>query len=682
MTLPQPVLDNRTFAQLVSESIGQINRLSPEWTDYNASDPGITLIELMAWLSEQNLYRTDRITPEMSRAFLRLVGVEPRPPTVATTTLLLTTTSAGAITLPDRMQVADPLIAVVFESRDPITISPAKLVQVLAGAGLQDVTADNILPFDPVKDDRVGTFQPFGSDPKPGDALYLGFDRSLGVAGAKASLHLWTRTPAADALATAALLREWEREKIATKHHCPPGTVPPEWRRHYAVDVVWEYFAGSAGWHGLSDVTDDTRSLTLTGFVHFTLPADHVAGGPGAFWFIRCRIVKGTFECATWADRIGLNAVTFEHAVSIDAPEVLGNSRGHASERYVTSLSPVVAGSTRLVLASGAQRDQRWAEALTWDLVGPHDAGYLLEPDLGRVTSGNGMRGAVFSSGWDVLFDYRVGGGVDGNIVAGQLTDFPANPWNVGRVLNFTTLAPQIAAEQAYPALGGAAAETLPAAEARALVELSAPTTTVTLNDFASLALETPGVPVARAKALANHHPVLPCFDASGVITVIVVPNCPGPAPMPGEGFLRAVQDFLYPRRNVTTEIHVIAPTYVKVTVAAKLQTTSSDNDPAVLAASAQQALDSYFNPLFGGPDGTGWPIGRAVYRTEVMTILAALPGALTVSNLTLAAGDEAPTCDNLTICAGDLVESGRHNIDVIIMGTPIFSRSRERECS
>ncbi len=62
MTLARPVLDNRTYAQLVSESVGQISRLAPAWTNYNASDPGITLIELVAWLSEQNLYRTDRIT--------------------------------------------------------------------------------------------------------------------------------------------------------------------------------------------------------------------------------------------------------------------------------------------------------------------------------------------------------------------------------------------------------------------------------------------------------------------------------------------------------------------------------------------------------------------------------------------------------------------------------------------
>ncbi|MBV9815021.1 MAG: putative baseplate assembly protein, partial [Alphaproteobacteria bacterium] len=139
MTLPRPDLDNRTFAQLVSESVGQINRLAASWTDYNASDPGITLIELVAWLSEQNLYRANRITPEMSRAFLRLVGVFQHPAGIAQTVILLRDAAAAPIALPERTQVSDPLGAVIFETRDPVTVSPAVLVQVLSGAvALQD----------------------------------------------------------------------------------------------------------------------------------------------------------------------------------------------------------------------------------------------------------------------------------------------------------------------------------------------------------------------------------------------------------------------------------------------------------------------------------------------------------------------------------------------------------------
>ena len=682
MTLPKPVLDNRTFAQLVSESVGQINRLSPQWTNYNASDPGITLIELFAWLSEQNMYRTGRTTPELSRAFLRLVGVTQRPAGVASTVVLLTTNS-GAISLPDRVQITDTTGALTFETRDSLTVSPANLVQLLAGpATLLDVTAANSLPFDPSEDDRAGTFQPFGDAPRPGAALYLGFDQPLGAAGDKVALHVWTTTRDADAATLLALQREWIDEKNAAIRDCAATVMPllEDWRRHYSARVVWEFFAGAAGWQPLPDVEDDTRALTLTGFIRFTIPHGHVAGGPGPLWFVRCRLLTGGFECPPRLDFIGINAVTAEHAVTIDKPETLGTSRGHAAELYVAAQSPIAARSTKLTLLSGANHDDSWTETLSWDLVGAHDRNYLLEPESGRIISGNGLRGAVFPAAWSVVLDYRVGGGEDGNFPAAQLSRLAQSGWNIARIPGFSGVAAAISVEQPYAATGGAAAETLAQAETRALTELAAPSTTVTLRDFETLALATPGVPVGSANALANHHPALPCFNAPGNITVTVVPNCPGPAPMPGEGFLRAVYRYLHRRRPITTELHVVAPHYVKVTVSATLNA-SGDADPVQLAALAQQRLDAFFNPLRGGPQATGWPIGRSVYRTEVMTMLAALPNVIMVSNLALAADGGEPCCQNLTICADDLVESTQHSITVSIVGTMIFKRSKEREC-
>jgi len=444
---------------------------------------------------------------------------------------------------------------------------------------------------------------------------------------------------------------------------------------------LWEFHAGVDDWQPLPAVEDETRALTLTGFVRFEVPTGHVAGGPGPYWFIRCRLVCGGFECAPWLDLIGLNAVTGEQSVSIDQPEMLGVSRGHAGERYDATLSPIVAGTTKLKLVSGPQHDDRWTEVLDWDLVGPHDRRYLLEPERGRITIGNGMRGAVLPAAWQVVLDYRVGGGVEGNLPAEQLTRLSTSGWNIARIPGLAAIAGQVAATQPRAATGGKPVETLAAAEARAVTDLAQPTKTVTLADFATLALATPGVPVARAKALANHHPVLPCFTAPGSITVIAVPNCPGPAPMPGAGFLAAVDRYLHRRRPVTTELYVIAPTYVKVTVSANLLV-SADIDPVQLAALTQQKLDAFFNPLTGGRDGTGWPIGRSVYRVEVMTILATLAGVLAVSDLTLAGDNGAPSCDNLAICAGDLVQSMQHQIKISVTGTTSFSRSKERVCS
>ena len=44
------------------------------WTDHNVHDPGITLIELFAWLIEQLIYRANRIPDRHLRKFLALAG--------------------------------------------------------------------------------------------------------------------------------------------------------------------------------------------------------------------------------------------------------------------------------------------------------------------------------------------------------------------------------------------------------------------------------------------------------------------------------------------------------------------------------------------------------------------------------------------------------------------------------
>jgi hypothetical protein len=74
MTLPLPSLDDRTFEDLVDEARGLIRNVWPEWTNYNPSDPGITLIELFAWLAEMLIYRADQVPDRHRLVFLRLLN--------------------------------------------------------------------------------------------------------------------------------------------------------------------------------------------------------------------------------------------------------------------------------------------------------------------------------------------------------------------------------------------------------------------------------------------------------------------------------------------------------------------------------------------------------------------------------------------------------------------------------
>lgn len=61
------------YDDLVREALGLIPAHAPEWTNHNASDPGITLVELLAYFTELLVYRLGRVTPDAKLRFLRLL---------------------------------------------------------------------------------------------------------------------------------------------------------------------------------------------------------------------------------------------------------------------------------------------------------------------------------------------------------------------------------------------------------------------------------------------------------------------------------------------------------------------------------------------------------------------------------------------------------------------------------
>ncbi len=89
MSLPLPNLDTRRWADLVEEGLAQIIRTSPGWTDHNASDPGVTLLELLAFEVEREIFRANRISDAQQLKYLALAGPEFRPRGPRPATLLV-----------------------------------------------------------------------------------------------------------------------------------------------------------------------------------------------------------------------------------------------------------------------------------------------------------------------------------------------------------------------------------------------------------------------------------------------------------------------------------------------------------------------------------------------------------------------------------------------------------------
>ncbi|NIM16384.1 MAG: hypothetical protein GTO45_30700 [Candidatus Aminicenantes bacterium] len=80
MSIPLPNLDDRRFDDLVEELRTLIPRYVSEWTDHNLSDSGITLMELLVWLTEMTLYRLNQIPTEHYLKFLKLIGESEKEP--------------------------------------------------------------------------------------------------------------------------------------------------------------------------------------------------------------------------------------------------------------------------------------------------------------------------------------------------------------------------------------------------------------------------------------------------------------------------------------------------------------------------------------------------------------------------------------------------------------------------
>lgn len=75
MPITAPNIDDRRFQDLVRDALARVPVRTPEWTQLGEGDPGVTLVELFAFLTESLLYRVNRV-PEVSRIkFLRLLGV-------------------------------------------------------------------------------------------------------------------------------------------------------------------------------------------------------------------------------------------------------------------------------------------------------------------------------------------------------------------------------------------------------------------------------------------------------------------------------------------------------------------------------------------------------------------------------------------------------------------------------
>jgi predicted phage baseplate assembly protein len=663
MPLDAPVLDDRTFAQLLTEARSRIPRYAPEWTDHNDSDPGITLLQLHAWLTELTLYRLNKV-PELSYVkFLQLLGIQTEPAKAARVDVTFTPARADVehVFVPAGTQVATAGSGdsppSVFQLPQGLTVIGAKLtaVQVFDSYAYTDVTTAN------------GTdgqwFEPFGPHTREGAALLLGFDAPLTVPLTDQTIDL------------AAYLSQ----RITTDRpvHCDVDTegVPPPAR------LAYEYWNGGH-WENLEVLVDGTRAFSRTGHL--------VVGGPGVaakktsigpvaakLYYLRIRLIDSGYDAAPRLDGILTNTAPAIQSLTA-RDEVLGGSDGTPTqEPFVLANRPVLVrddpyvvrrsdGLAVTVTSVALEIDEGsgfepWQEVPDLFASGPDDPHFTVDRTRGTVSVGNGVHGRIpvanpaLATSNVVARNYPYGGGAAANVGAGVVATLQTFAEGISAVTNYR------------PASGGRDEESVADAKLRAPALLKARDRAVTAEDFELLATQTPGVVVLRAKALPMRHPKFGDVPIPGVVTVIVVPDGDGPAPVPGETTLQTVCRHLNVHRLVTSELYVVPPTYRRIKVSAEV-VVRPDADLATVHRALTDALSTWMHPLRGGDDGTGWPFGGDIYYSSLSRVALQVPGVLRIRDNQLIVtldGLPQPECRDLPIGPGALLNADEPDIVV-----------------
>src|SRR5262245_51180145 len=142
-----PRVDPRTFQDLVDEAKRRIPQYCPDWTDHNVSDPGVTLIELFAWMTDILLYRLNEVPERDFLQFLDLLGARPRPavPAQAELLFLLAAPAAGRRVIPRGVEIAtrqtETSPAIVFTTDNDLTIHEPKLQHVVLARSVGEPAA-------------------------------------------------------------------------------------------------------------------------------------------------------------------------------------------------------------------------------------------------------------------------------------------------------------------------------------------------------------------------------------------------------------------------------------------------------------------------------------------------------------------------------------------------------------
>lgn len=663
MPLPAPVLDARRYQDLLDEALARIPVHTPEWTNFNASDPGVTLAAVFAFLTENSLHMLNRAPDNLRAAFLQRLemGLSPGAGAQGLVTLSNDRGPLEVVTLDKELETRAGSVS--FRTRQGLDVLPVE-----ARAYYKekiDPTGTNVLAY----------YQ----------TLYSSFLAAEGEeADATPDLYQTTALPAPVGTGIDLALDSVDRALWIAL--LVPSTVkPPE---DY-VDQIRQVLAGKTLSLGLVPVMDADEGKVLAAgggaLASAVAPADaqlviemprvSAAGGvegdrqpiyrtllkapvpttpitleiplpataddlrlwnnldplePGTGNFppvledTALEDRRVTWLRITWpagaAARIlwcGINTVPVEQRTRV-ASEVLARGTGRPDQKVALAHASVVPGTVALQVTASDGTVTSWREVADLATAAPevaapdplHPPGtlweaptvsevFVLDAEAGALRFGDGLRGRRPPADARLVASYDYSEGAAGNVRAGAIKQAIALP-------------PGLSVTNTLPTWGGTDAETPEEGQKQVARWLQHRDRLVTDEDFRVIPRRAPGLDIARIEVLSLYDPRLGLDtepgSAPGVVTLLVVPRHDSlhpTTPEPTAQFLQALCYYLEPRRLLTTEIVLRGPVYKDIWISVGLGVAATQST-AVVREAVKAALEAFLSPLPAEDAGVG----------------------------------------------------------------------------
>ncbi len=514
--LPGLNLDNDTFENLIEEYRNRIAGIYPEWTDYNYHDPGMTLLELFAWLRENQQYFMEQLSPEHYRQFFRLAGFEPH-------------------------------------GRQPARI----LAAVGAGNGALEIPSGTLflsggLPFETVSDEyipdvritRAESFDPAG---KP---VFSAEENQLAHHGAFRFSPFGTEAEAGSSMSITVSGKMETDRIIRLAVTLASNRRNPEGRQGVGslADLKWEYRT-AVGYRALTIVRDETCGLLYSGRIAFRMEngAPETLGGP----LLRAELVSGGYDIAPVITGISFGQVELLQIKSHNFPDglALAYGNGFPNQSYSLPQENFLADTVRIEAEDVLYQGKMTEWNGTGDLLscGPEDLCFQPDEEAGTVRFGDGWHGMP-PEGKIVLKGLKESAGAAGNVREGA------------EFVSALPFYPRVRMWMVRTLSAGKDPETTEEMLLRILQQKNRDYRAVTLKDYERIIMGTPGLCIHSCHAWSDETDLK-------TVHVAIRPGDGRTLSLLEEREKKIITEYLDERRLIGTRVRLHSPHYVRVDI-------------------------------------------------------------------------------------------------------------------